>query len=140
MATFYKELTGVHNLVGSAETNIYYFNLPQGSQPYNTNGGYSSPIEEVYLNCDPFDGQIYIYLPSTTLFQGFWNTKIYTSWIGGATVGSGIRIYPFGGDETTLPDTLNGFTKYDFSGTNECVYNHIVAPYVWMNLVCPPAR
>ncbi len=131
MATLYKELTGVHNLVGG---NVYYFTLPQGSQPYNTNGGFSRPIEEVYLNCDTTIGTIKIYLPSTTLFQGFWNTKIYTSHLLG---GNKITIYPFQGDETTPQDYLNGNNEYQLSGQYECVYNHIVAPYVWMNLVCP---
>lgn len=137
MAIFQKELTGLHNLVGAVGGNDYYFYLPQGTQPYNTNGGASRPIEEVYINCDSTLGAITIYLPSTTLFQGFWNTKIYTSQLDGANL---VRIYPFLGDETILPDTLNGFARHDLSGQYECVFNHIVAPYTWMNLVCPPIR
>jgi hypothetical protein len=135
MALFYKELTGVHNLVGAPDSASYFFSLPQGTQPYNTNGGASRPIEEVYLNCDTTIGAIKIYLPSTTLFQGFWNTKIYTSWLSGANP---VEIRAFTGDETTLPDTLNGISIYSLSDRFEAVHNHIVAPYIWMNLVCPP--
>lgn len=138
MATIFKELVGRLDLVGSADMggNVYNLYLP-------TNVGTALPhyldnqvIEEVYIICDSTLGDITINLPSTTVFNGIWNTKIYIAWMRGA---NDVNIVPFTPVTESDPpqDSLNGDTApYTMGLLNEAVYLHQVYDFTWMKLVC----
>lgn len=138
MATIYKDLIGRIDLVGAVGGNDYYLNLPTVTGTALPHSLDNQVIEEVYIICTPGSGNINIYLPSTTVFKGTWNTKIYISQTSAVSLFS-VTVYPFPGDlEAGIPaDTLNGAQNYTLSGPNEAIYLHQVYDYMWMNLICP---
>jgi hypothetical protein len=141
MATIFKELIGRLDLVGSADMggNTYNLYLPTVTGTALPHALDNQVIEEVYIICDSSLGDITINLPSTTVFNGIWNTKIYVAWTRGA---NDVTITPFAGDEVIPADSLNGDTDpYTLALLSETVYLHQVYDYTWMKLVCPgPVR
>jgi hypothetical protein len=138
MATIEKTLVGVHNLVGG---NDYVFSLPSANTNGQPNTGIlTTPVEEVYINCDITLGGINILFPAISTFNNLWNTKIYVCLTGGTVGGDTVTMFPYAGSEVpSIPsDTLNGATDIAFTGQYETYYLHIVAPNMWMALNCPP--
>lgn len=140
MATIYKELISKINLVGDPMgATDYYFTLPVVTGTRLPHSLDNQVLEEVYIICDSSLGAININLPSTTIFNGVWNTKIYISWMNG---GNSVNINPYPGfmseTDPILPDSLNGlYLPYTMQQLNEAVYLHQVYDYTWMKLVCP---
>jgi len=138
MATLYKELIGRLDLVGSADMggNTYNLIVPTNVGTNLPHGLDNQVIEEVYIICDSTLGDITINLPSTTTFNGTWNTKIYIAWMAG---GNDVNIVPFTpATESDPPQySLNGDTApYTMARLNEAVYLHQVYDFTWMKLVC----
>ena len=139
MATITKELIGRLDLVGSADLggNVYNLVLPHYFGTSYANSLAIQPIEEVYIICDSTDGAITINLPSSTVFNGVWNTKIYICWVNG---GNDVILQPFEGslDPFIQNDTLNGDSRaYTFQAIYETNYIHLIWDYTWMKLTCP---